>query len=265
MKTQPLNKNDFLLVRVYGDSLGMPRISAGVPFYHSYSELLRAALEELFLKEKVCVYNRSRGGVSTLTLWDDYRQDSIYFGPSGDILVLQLGIVDCAPRPVPERVRRIVARLPIPLRDAVVKFLHNNRARLLRSGLSWRLVNPKRFAATYCDWLRAATQEFDRIYVLNIAPTIPKIEAHSPGLTASIELYNRIIADSVLRVGNPKIALVDVHSGILKSLRGNASLITQEDGHHITSEGHCLYARMIAEKEAERLGKEVPSFLKLAN
>jgi acyl-CoA thioesterase I len=264
MKIQPPDKNDFLLVRVYGDSLGMPRISAGVPFYRSYSELLRAALDELFPTQKVCVYNRSRGGFSILTFWDDYRQDSIYFGSLGGILVLQLGIVDCAPRPVPERVRRIIARLPLPLRDAVVRFLHHNRARLLRSGLSWRLVNPKRFAATYCDWLRAATQEFDRIYVLNIAPTIPKMEAHSPGLTASIELYNQIIADTVDQVGNQKIVLVDVHSGILKSPGGIASLITQDDGHHITSEGHRLYARMIAEKEAETLDKEVPSFLKLA-
>jgi hypothetical protein len=133
----------------------------------------------------------------------------------------------------------------------VAKLLHTYRPNILQSGFSWRHIMPKEFKATLVKWLTIAREDFNRIYVLNIAPTNEAIEAHSPGLTSSIKLFNKLIFKSVQSVATEHIYLVDVHEAIRSSAPGMTTFINDRDGHHITLEGHKLYARLIETYEAE--------------
>jgi lysophospholipase L1-like esterase len=242
-----------LLVRVYGDSLSLPRAPDGIAYLDTFPELVRTAIESSFPDVRVSLYNRSSGGMTIDALFERYLHDCSYFGAgSGEVLVIQSGIVDCAPRPVPAFVRALIAKLPGPMRVLIAKVLHVARPYLLKAGLSWRLTSQRRFASTVGRWVQQAARGGARVYVVNIAPTVPAIETHSPGLGASIGAYNELIAQAVAAAPGGSVVLVDVHA---KIAAGGAMerYVSASDGHHITSEGNRLYAEAIFAAERERL------------
>lgn len=245
-----------LLIRVYGDSLSLPRASGGIRHFETYPELLRDAIAAPRPDIRVAVHNRSKGGVLVTELYDQFVQDSAYFAPDGQsILVVQCGVVDCAPRPVPPATRARISRLPLPLRWLIARFLHYARPFLLRAGIKWQATEIGTFRSSLTRWLRAAQSQFARVYVINIAPTVESIEAHSPGLRHSIESYNEAISAAVAAANPAAVSLVDVYAAIGKE-PGQVSLyVNQTDGHHITRRGHRLYADMIYAIEKERLDR----------
>lgn len=231
-----------LLARVYGDSLSLPRYEDGILFHETYPELVCRALAAR-LSRPIHLYNRSMGGASIRELMTAWENDSRYFGDVDEILILQLGIVDCAPRPLGPRLRATVGMLPTRVRRPIIRFLHNNRSRILRSGLGSRFTSPKMFRRLYREWLRRITAQTHMTFVINIAPTTEAIETHSPGLSASIALYNSIIREAVDECNTPSIRLIDVHDAIAKEKVDK--YVNVNDGHHITRAGHRLYADLI--------------------
>ena len=235
-----------ILICVYGDSLSMPRYSEGLPFFQTYPELVRDVYGRAHPDAIVHLYNRSRGGTAIVTLFEDYLTDTSYFGPGvGDLLIIQCGICDCAPRPIPDWLRRGIGRLPEPLRSPIVRFLHKNRSKILGAGFVWRLTEPTVFAATYHRWLSQAVQDFKRVCAINIAPTTAAMNEHSAGLAHSIEHYNHLIAEAVRSVNASNVSLIDAHRAITSAPCGIAKYINSADGHHITADGHALYGRLI--------------------
>jgi lysophospholipase L1-like esterase len=235
-----------VLVRVYGDSLGMPRATAGIDYRDTYAERLKEEIEKRTPGRRVSMYNRSRGGAAISTLFADFKTDSFFFGQhGGTLLILQAGVVDCAPRPISPFLRRGVGMLPTAPRQRVVKLLHDHRASILRKGIAWRETKPRVFATAYAEWLSVATAAFEWVYVMNIAPTIPAIEKRSPGFGDSVTYYNGIIEQVVRANGAGNVRLVDVHSAIQRD-NGASRFINQQDGHHITADGHKLYADLVA-------------------
>lgn len=240
--------SDRLLLRVYGDSLSLPRPADGVFHGDVYPELIRDALEAAHPGLRVSVWNRSRGGASIGELHTSYRQDSAYFDlAEPSILVIQCGIVDCAPRPVPPGVREKIGRLPTLLRWLVAKCLHVARPFLLRAGIRWRATESDDFEHRLLAWIRDACSGKARVYVVNIAPTLPAIDAHSPGLADSIHAYNEAIRRAA---GAGGAVLIDVYGAIRSQPEGSGDHINRQDGHHITRRGHRLYADMLLAAEA---------------
>ena len=239
-----------LLVRVYGDSLSLPRVSEGVAAGATYPELFCRELRRRRPERDVILFNRARGAGTVTTLVADYLRDAGYFGnPGADRLVIQCGICDCAPRPLPPAMRGLVARLPGRLRQGVVGLLHEHRPRLVSFGPVWRETRPSSFHRTYAYWLGLAVRECVRVYAVNIAPVTDSLEAHSPGLRASIALYNRLIGEAVDALGSKSLVLLDAHAAISARPRGIEACINANDGHHLTAEGHRLYSELVLERE----------------
>ncbi|HYK02989.1 MAG TPA: SGNH/GDSL hydrolase family protein [Thermoanaerobaculia bacterium] len=229
-------------ISIYGDSLSLPRAGDAIPPEATYAELLRSRLGVRGIA--ATVLNRSRGGATIDELYRDYRNDLGYIGEApGQVLIIQCGIVDCAPRPLSRRGRQVVGRLPAALRSPIVSFLHRKRAALLSRGVSFRYTQPSRFAAVLDGWLRHAAPRCSRILVINIAPTTAETEQHSPGLTASIETFNDLIAGAVRDV--PNASVVDVHRILSSSAAELTRCINESDGHHITAAGHQLFAEAV--------------------
>ena len=234
------------LVRVYGDSLSLPRCGDGIGYAQTFPELMRAGLSERSDAASIDLYNRSRSAATAPTLRIEFERDCSYFGPDAEqILVFQCGICDCAPRPVPGWLRAWIGRLPGFLRRRVVGLLHTNRARLLRAGFSWRDVEPALFTASIRAMLLDAAASARAVLVLNVAPTTAAMDAHSPGFSTSIELYNALLRDAVAAVGRTSVVLVDVHSAIAAAPNGVERYVNQTDGHHITPDGHQLYCQLL--------------------
>lgn len=238
------------VILVYGDSLSLPRSRDEVHCLDTYPELLRRALEASARDLRVGVLNRSLGGATIDSLYAHFVRDSAYLGAgAAHILVIQCGIVDCAPRPVSPGVKAGIGRLPTPLRWAIARLLHYARPLLLKSGLSWRNTEGPQFAEVLEQWIARATKSAERIYVVNIAPPTPSLDRHSPGLASSIDAYNAAIAKVVAAAQPDRVRLVDVHCAIISRPDGLSECINQADGHHITAAGHRLYAQLIAAHE----------------
>ncbi|MCX7829826.1 MAG: hypothetical protein N2445_02020 [Acidobacteria bacterium] len=240
-----------LLIKVYGDSLSLPRPQDNIDFGEEYSFLLKLMLEEK-KGENIFLWNRSLGGARIIELYKNYERDKFYIGKSG-ILIIQSGVVDCAPRPLPLFLRELLSVSPSFIKWRVSRFLHNNRARILRSGLGTRPTPPKKFKKTLSKWLESAIKTELLILIINIAPNTDAIERHSPGFRRSIELYNKIICETVSEVNCSKISLIDVNSKIKEVDKNIEFLINQKDGHHITKEGHRLYSEMLIKSIKEKI------------
>lgn len=226
-----------------------------MPYDRVYAELLADMLQSASPDRRVYVYNRSFSGATITSIGETCHSDSFFFGSSGnDVMILQCGIVDCAPRPLPGKVRSLLSRLPEKQRNKVVRFIHRNRARILSSGLSWKITPPQKFAAELKALLAKVSREFSRVYVINIAPTTPETDAHSPGLSGSLVEYNAILQDTVERLALSNVTLIDVHRRIESEPEGISRFISQIDGHHITPAAHQLYADAILEYE-RKLGQ----------
>ncbi len=238
-----------LLCRVYGDSLSLPRAEIELDYSQTYPELFKRRLAATH-GQGVDLYNRSKGGISIQGLHADFVRDCEYFGtPGGQVVVIQIGIVDCAPRILSNWQRAFLAKVPsATFRQVVVRQLHRHRARLVRLGRETRRVTPpSRFRAAHQAMVSRAARESANVFVMNIAPTTDALEIRSPGIRSSIELYNRIIADCVHSIAQPNVSLIDVHAAILAADGGVGRCVDETDGHHLTVIGHRLYAELVWE------------------
>ncbi len=242
-----------LLLRVYGDSLGLPRFQDEVPYLKTYPEQLVELLKDRLPNCRPHLYNRSKPAATAPALSADFTRDSSYFGPTRpQLIIIHCGICDCAPRPLPPRLRRLVGRLPGPVRSVIIKLLHDNRHRLLGAGLSWREVSPTHFSGSLKTFIKNAADEASIVSVINIAPTTQGMELRSPGLGKSIVTYNKIIDGIVADVGRESLGLIDAYGALINS-RVITDYVNQNDGHHITERGHGLYCDLLAKFVVPRL------------
>ena len=236
-----------MLIQYYADSLGLPR-----PDYVALGQRYIFLLQKWFRErrnEEVFIIDRSRGGATIKVLFEIFEEDEGYFKAKKDILILHEGICDCAPRPIPLAFRNFISILPDFMKIRIIGLLHRNRARLLKSGLIFYLVGKKEFEHILKEWLEKAANNFERIYIFNIAPTNDQIESHSPGLGKSIKAYNEILRRVVTSLDDSRIDLIDMYSVIANSAYSLDELIIKEDGHHLTALAHRLYAEEIIARE----------------
>ncbi|MBF0405899.1 MAG: hypothetical protein HQM10_00990 [Candidatus Riflebacteria bacterium] len=237
-----------MIVHIFGDSLSLPRLSDGIPFHLTYPELFKGELSMKYPNLNLHLFNWSHGGANITSTLDEFLLRNDYFSQDAkNIFILQIGIVDCAPRPLPKLLRGFVGVLPDVLQKPIVRFIHNNRARIQKAGFVYHKTPPALFE-TVLNELMERIKKLDRIYVFNIAPTNKKTEKHSPGFTRSVMQYNEIIKSVIQRHSSPNIFLIDVFNNINNPSR-ISQYINKEDGHHITVEGHELYTKLLLENE----------------
>ena len=95
------------LVLVYGDSMCLPSVGDDVSVRESHPELLAEYLASRGFKARV--YSRAEGGRIIKDHWTRYKDDRNFFLPGpDDILIIHAGMVDCAPRPLPQKWRPAV-------------------------------------------------------------------------------------------------------------------------------------------------------------
>lgn len=249
---------DLLVLLVYGDSLSMPRAHEKIRCDQTYAELIRQWHEARHPDRRVCLYNRAQGGTEIGVLYRAFQRDCEYFGKIGEkVLIMQCGVIDCAPRPIPWWLRNQISKLPSRVQKPISSFLHNNRTRILKLGFCWRATPPFIFKDIYRKWLRRAVKEFSRVYVFTITPASVALEKHSPGLNKSIEAYNEYIRAIVKSLKADNLHLVEVHKLLVQDPARFETVINMKDGYHLTHEGHRLFYNQII--ELEKLYPPVPS------
>ena len=237
--------NKLKKIAIYGDSLAMPRPDV-VKFNERYFYLLK----NVFLGNRNCeweVIEKVKASVSISELNKLVFHDLVYYPEKGDVFILHAGIVDCAPRPVPTKLREKISGLPDFIKKGIIKVIHNNRAILLRKNKGgYRVTSKEVFQQQYTEILKNAIKQYSKIFLINICPTTPETEAHSPGFGKSIIEYNQVIEKCVSGYEKKRVVLIDIYSLINNTTDLSEYILA--DGHHITPKTHQLIYSEIAKQ-----------------
>jgi hypothetical protein len=204
---------------LFTDSLAMPREEPEKTYFEdTYPYQLRKDVE---------VFQFSKGG----GIMNEFVEQTYYYNQyKPDIIILQLGIVDCAPRAFTKFEEAVFQS------NRAFRFI---RRILSKSKISKKIRNSRRVSWTseknYEQGCRFFINKFKevKVYALSIVPTTEEYEKQVPGITKKVERYNSILKEVFQE------NFIDI-SGI--PLEGIMS-----DHHHLTKVGHqYVYGRILS-------------------
>ncbi len=172
--------NTIPTVLILTDSLAFPRSEPEfVPYEKTWITLLKRKFPEIDF------VHCGRGGASIADL---FKHSTYFHGTVQPALVLvQSGVVDCAPRALTVVEQQVLKRLPLigPLILALVK----RYAALLRR---WRKMSYTPLV-DYEAWVETYERLFSNVYWIEILPASLEYEMHLQGISAAIHRYNEVL------------------------------------------------------------------------
>lgn len=201
-------------VLVITDSLGLPRAE---PEHLLDEDCWTHKLSKL---SNIDVYHYMRGGYATRNLRKDLNAYLKGYRPN--IVLLQIGIVDCAPRAMGRLELKLISKIPV-ISTMLHYLIKKYRAEIIkRRKITY--TTPSNFES---NLLKVKTHFKDaEIIALPIAPANYAYIAHSPGIEDNITEYNKILS-SLFNV-------IDPYSEV------NPEDIFMSDHHHINKYGHSV-------------------------
>lgn len=225
MRNSKVNKKKRILI--IGDSLAMPR--PGVSYEDTWVYKLIKAFPEFDLIDKTRRASTSErlvteGGGNN----NPYGADLLeHYMP--DVVIMHLGIVDCAPRYIKKgSLENIILNriMPKNVQTRYVEYVKKNRVRDPRKAY----VLPDRFRSNLTNYFQRAETHNAKIIAIMILPVTNVFVNKSPYINQSIEDYNDIYRDLSKDFKN-----VDVVRSFDNSI--NLEDITI-DGYHVNLKGH---------------------------
>lgn len=232
------------VVVIIGDSLGAPRPWVGVNLKRTYAVQLAA-----FLGGEFFVANYSTGdNSSSRSVKESFLRTYIN---NADIsyAVIQLGIVDCAPRLL-SNFERVIGAVAARSRFFNLFFkryvsLKSRHRYWLTKHFPKTLVPLPTFETNYRRLINEliSTNPIRNIYVLDVAYPGSFLLDKSFNILGNINAYN----DAISRVAAEYADVIEVIS-IFEQTKANTGWITPEDGHHILPEAHDWIARQLKDR-----------------
>lgn len=228
----------FLNLFIYSDSLAFRRREQPHDISFTYPFLLKSLVERnLGLRTNLVM--RGGGGVRIEHIAQTLERDIGYFG--GDervrnVAILQFGIVDCAPRPFTYPLVPLLRHIPI-IGSWVLSKLQKHR-RGLQNLCSYPVTSKKTFQKKYEAIVYMCRSAHIRPLSVGLPLPMLAIEHRSPGFRRSTAIYNEVIRDVI------PDSFCDIEKHLTESLREKVLL---SDGHHLTEDGHQLYAEQLFE------------------
>ncbi len=105
---------------IVADSLSMPR--KGIPYDDTWPSILNC------IRKDIHWIQRSQRALNSNHIVGSLKEDYLeYYRP--DIVILQIGIVDCAPRlfPSDSLITKIINRFPVRIQNICWEYIKNNR------------------------------------------------------------------------------------------------------------------------------------------
>lgn len=215
------------------DSLGLPRATPSLVHpKQTWPSLLRGDV-----KDGVSVDDVVHIGIGGATVHQLSSQLAYALASAPDALVVQCGIVDCAPRALRRWERDALARVPGGKR--VAKLVEQN-ARALRRLRDVAFTPPAAFSTA----VRAMRDKAKpaRLLWVGIAPASAEYERAVPGITARVRSYNGLLQAALGADYVDVDGLGAVDDGGLCA-----------DHHHLTVGGHAFVAERVRARLREVL------------
>jgi len=159
------------------------------------------------------------------------------------IVIVHVGIVDCAPRVFLRREASFVANIRFArLRDRIFKFTHDHRRRIVqfRRRVYVPLARFERLVQKVVEKAREA--EVQSLVFINIIRPPDSVEERSPGFQSNVIAYNQVLQE---QTKHPFVSLIDLNRLVHDD--GGSDALTV-DGIHLNERGHTLLAQELEEQ-----------------
>jgi lysophospholipase L1-like esterase len=151
------------------------------------------------------------------------------------VVILHIGIVDCAPRIFSKKEKIMYSRFPRILRDFVIRNRKKRRTNIQgKNPLRKVYVNPELFKKTYLEVISMLRQELCdlRIIIIPISGYLNRLELKSKGFKHNIDLYNQLL----YQISNETNCELLNNSDMLLS-----SEYYVDDYYHLSETGHIAF------------------------
>ena len=210
--------------------------SAGLPLGHNYPSLIRD-----YLGDEFEVHWWLASGW-TAKDYARYLDDNIC-SLAPDIVIMHLGIIECAQRILSPWQKKILAKLP--LGRILTRFMHNHRWTILklrqRLNFSTRMASPVEFEEAIKSIVELLEEHGIRLLILRIPSFRDSgVGVRHPFINSDIARYNKIL---------------DAHGAISidQANRMQADDFYQLGTVHFSSEGHSQIAKVLVSRLKELL------------
>lgn len=226
---------------IIGDSLACPRPWIGLGQEDTYAARIQRALGE-----KAHVISLAYGERSTRHYASEAFTKTYVERSNTNTLIMQLGIVDCAPRLMTLSERGIgylcrKMRITNTIFMKYVAFKSKHRMFFTKKFPNVMVKkdeferNVHTIISNYINYGNTG-----RIILINIAYPGDHLTKRSYNVLSIIEAYNEVLQRAA--VADPdRVRLIDLFS----ITRDDTSLITPEDGHHITTSAHEIVSKAL--------------------
>ena len=221
-----LNKK--LKVLCIGDSLALPghgNIFEDTWFYKLQEHFTSSIFASYFKRATTMLVLVSEGGGDSKF---PKGSDCLEFHQP-DVIIIQLGIVDCAPRYLKKSsvFNKIIERLPSKLKSFCYFFIK----KLTKRSTKKADLTPKQFHHYIEAYLnRCKKTNVKKVILINICSPDETVKQKSPDLIHAIELYNKIIEE---------VSSAYDFTSIVNPLNSNETDI-YDDGYHPNPKGNNL-------------------------
>jgi len=232
------DKASRMKISILADSLALPREDVGGErmLEVTYPYLMDQSLRRRYGSDAPLVMERGMRRRTIEYVLDEWNELVELRKP--EVVVVHVGIVDCAPRVFLRREHAFVARIKFtPLRERILKFAHDHRrAIILRRPRVY--VPLPRFEKHVVEVVEKAERDQVRLLVfINIITPPDHVEARSPGFQRNVDMYNQVL-NAQARYSH--VQLLDLNR-LLQTEGGSATLTV--DGIHLNERGHNIVAR----------------------
>lgn len=206
-------------ILILTDSLGLPR---ELPELVSYNSTWIQRVKE---KSNYELHEVSIGGATIDLLWKQFNYHRL-FNP--DLIIIQCGIVDCAPRALRKAEDLLINS----------NFLTRNLARFILPKMIGTLRRVRNISLTDSSTFSKYLKQFSLLSVpilfIEIVPATDNYENSLPGIRRNIGHFNKLINE--------------VFRGNSISLSAFTELELMSDQHHLNDLGHKKLAELILER-----------------
>lgn len=182
---------------ILADSECLPRGESwgGTTYESTYPYLLDRALRARFGQEAPIVLTKGTRLATTFEVLNDWFEEVEL--RKAEIVVVQVGGGDCAPRTILPRERLWIDRLlPKFLRNAIYAFERNYRRQIVNAFPNRRIVPPEVYRANLREIRRRAEANGVRALIFVGIPDVGEIvEQQLPGVRKCGKQYNRILEE----------------------------------------------------------------------
>ncbi len=179
------------------DSVSMPR--PGIPYEDTWTYLLKREFPGHDFIDRP-----ARGSTSTRLVTEGGGGVDLLESYMPDIVILQLGMAECAPRLFDKRGLEfyIVSRImPERIRRRYIEFVKKHRTR----DPQVTDVDPEQFRANITSFFDRAARIGARVIILPILPPTGEYIRKSPHIEKNVDLYNNIYRETSARFPNTVI------------------------------------------------------------